>query len=264
MTSKVCFIGAGNMGEALIKGLLQTTSPSDIGVYETNTDRAEYISKTYSIILLNSMVPINDYRICVLAVKPQVINTVMDKLKEFLDPKVLLISIAAGVKIDRIKGFFPKNKIIRVMPNTPALINEGISGISFSENCTEKDKLLACKIFEKIGKTLIIPEGKMNALTAISGSGPAYFYHLADVFAKAASSMGLSYNDGLLLISQTMLGASKMLLNSTEHPSDLIVKVKSPGGTTEAALNILQSQGLSDIITKSVLAAKNRGEELAK
>lgn len=264
MTTKFCFIGAGNMGEAIIKGLLTTFSTSDIGILEKNKSRAKYIVNTYKTKQLVDSKKINEYQICILAVKPQIMETVLDGLKGIINDNILIISIAAGITIANIQHYLPNNKIVRVMPNTPALINEGISGISFSKSCTKQDKATTTQIFEQIGKVLIVPEELINSVTALSGSGPAYFYHLADIFAKEASSIGLSYDDSLLLVCQTMLGSAKMMLQANENPSDLITKVKSPGGTTEAALKVLQSHTLSDIIKQTLLAAKNRGDELAK
>ena len=263
MTQKICFIGAGNMGEALLKGLLQTMDAGNIGILEKNKERAALINQTYKTTIINNKKELAVYDTCILAIKPQVMESVLQDLSGAINEKTIIISIAAGITIPGIQTHFPNNKIVRVMPNTPALINEGISGISFSNNCNNTDKETAVKIFEKIGKTLIVPEALINSVTAVSGSGPAYFYHLANVFATNATDIGLNYQDALLLVCQTMLGASKMMIETQENPADLITKVKSPGGTTEAGLNILQSQALSDIIMQTLVAAKTRGDELA-
>ncbi|MDD5455529.1 MAG: pyrroline-5-carboxylate reductase [Candidatus Margulisbacteria bacterium] len=261
---KICFIGAGNMGEALIKGLGRDKSAFQIGIFDTNKERTAVIKKNYKVAILKTVLEINEYEICILAIKPQTVHEVIGELSSFLKKNVLLVSIAAGLTIGFYKKYFPQNRIARVMPNTPALINQGMSGICFSADCSLQHKKIVSKIFENVGDILPIEEKLMNSVTALSGSGPAYFFYFADVFAREALEIGLNYNDALHLISKTMLGAAQMILRNKQTPAELVSMVTSPKGTTEAALKVLQASEISAIIKDTLLGAKKRAEELSK
>ena len=264
MQKKICFIGAGNMGEALIKGLSGDKSAFQIGILETNAERRAYIKKIYKVNVLKNIQDINNYEICLIAVKPQTVHQIIPDLAAIINTKILIVSIAAGLTIDFYKRYLPRNKIVRVMPNAPALINEGMSGICFSQNCSGKDKKIVTGVFENVGDILCVKEDLMNSVTALSGSGPAYFFYLADSFAKEARGIGLNYADALHLTGKTMLGAAKMLLQAQKTPAELIKMVASPKGTTEAALKLLQTPQISAIIKNTLLGAKKRAEELSK
>lgn len=259
----IAFIGAGNMGEAIIKGLIGNYADIDIGIYEIDINRQKILHKKYHTSTLNSYSDINNFDCLVLAVKPQSFSNILPELNKIIDSKLVIISIAAGITISFIQKFFPYNPIVRVMPNTPSLLGFGMSGIAYSENCSIQTKSLTQKIFTSLGEILEVPEKLINPITAISGSGPAYFYLLADIFAKKAEKLHLNYNDALLLVSKTMEGAAKMLLKKHCCPDDLIKKVASKGGTTETALNVLRNSSLPDIIEETILSAKNRADELA-
>ncbi len=263
MKKSICFLGAGNMGEALIKGCLSSMNKNEIGFIETNEQKTKYICDTYKINKLTSFQEINDYKTLIIAIKPQSVPSVITELSSTVSTDIIIVSIAAGITIGYYQKHFPSNKIIRVMPNTPCLINKGISVISLDENCSKYDESLVEKIFLSTGKVLFMPESKINAVTAISGSGPAYFYHLADTYAKEASSIGLDYDDALQLITNTMLGSAEMILQSNKKTDELIAQVRSPGGTTEEALKKLQINELSQIIKESITAANNRASELS-
>ncbi len=262
MQNSVCFLGAGNMGEALIKGYLNVVPANKIAFLENNNERASYINTTYNIKNLENISEINNYDVLIVALKPQSIPDVMPALSKDIKKSVIIISIVAGVSINYYQKYFSENKILRVMPNTPCLINKGISGISSSPKCSSKDIEIAKAIFGTTGKVIVIDEKKIDAVTALSGSGPAYFYHIADTYAKAAAAIGMDYDTALSLVTNTMLGSAEMILNSEHCPSELISKVKSPGGTTAAALEKLQVPELEAIIKNSIIAAENRAKEL--
>ncbi len=256
------FVGAGNMGEALIKGALTYIPAQNIGFMESSQERKTYISQTYKINCLASYEQLNAYDICILAIKPQTVPEIVETLSKSLSAKTLIVSIIAGISIDYFKKYFPESKIIRVMPNTPCLINEGMSGLSFSSNCKASDKKVVSNLFKQVGEVLTVKEQLINSVTALSGSGPAYFYYIADVFAQEAHALGVNYQEALKLVCQTMLGSAKMLLSTDKTPQELIKMVTSKGGTTEAALKVLKSSSVSDIISDTILAAKKRAEEL--
>ena len=250
------------MGEALIKGCLTSINADSLAFLESNNQKAELISKTYNIKRLSSFSDINNYKTLIIAIKPQSIPSILKDLVATVDKDTLIVSIVAGVTISYYQKHFPLHKIIRVMPNTPCLINKGISVISLGEKCTENEKTIVSSIFSNTGKVMFMEESKINAVTAISGSGPAYFYHLADTYAKQAQDLGLPYADALFLITNTMLGSAEMILQSTRSIEELITQVRSPGGTTEAALKKLQTEELSIIIKDSITAANTRAIEL--
>jgi len=250
------------MGEALIKGCLNVLPANKMAFIENNAERERYIENTYKISTLKNIADINNYDVLIIAIKPQSVPCTIPVLSKTINKSVMIISIVAGMSIDYYRKYFTEQKILRVMPNTPCLINKGISGISPSSNCSDLDISIAKTIFKTTGKVLVVDENKINAVTAISGSGPAYFYHLADIYAKAATAIGLDYESALSLITNTMLGSAEMILNSEHSPKELIAKVKSPGGTTEAALKKLQTPELANIINNSICAAENRAKEL--
>jgi pyrroline-5-carboxylate reductase len=265
MLNSICFLGAGNMGEALIKGYKTTATPNaDIGFLETNEERADYIQKTYQLKRVFAYEELNNYQILIVGVKPQVFTSIVSDLSKFLSKDIVIVSVVAGTTIKYYKKYFKKNKIIRVMPNTPCLIQKGISVVSACKDCSDADINPVKKILSSFGDILFMKEEKMNAVTALSGSGPAYFYHILDVFAKQAKDIGINYNDALFLITKTMLGSAEMVLGTNKPIEELIAQVKSPGGTTEAALKKLQKKDLNTIIKKSLQAAYKRANELSK
>jgi pyrroline-5-carboxylate reductase len=260
--NSICFLGAGNMGEALIKGCLSNSPNIKLSFLEVDTPRADYISDTYKIQKLSNYSAINNSSILIIAVKPQTIPKIIQELSNFLSENILIVSIVAGISIAYYQKYFFTQKIIRVMPNTPCLINKGVSVISTCNKCKQNDINQISKIFSYTGKVFLMDEAKINAVTALSGSGPAYFYHLADTFAKQSLELGLKYHEALSLITNTMLGSAEMILLEKYSVEELIKQVKSPGGTTEAGLKELQTTELDQIINKSLIAAYSRANEL--
>lgn len=262
MKPSICFLGAGNMGEALIKGCLQSIPKNCIAFIENNIEKAKKITDTYNIKKLSSFSDINNYQTLIIAIKPQTISSVINELSSKVSSSTLIVSIVAGVSISFYQKHFVSHKIIRVMPNAPCLINKGISVISSCEKCTIDDEKNVAFIFNTTGKTMFMEESKINAVTALSGSGPAYFYHFVDTYAKQAVALGISYDDALILMTNTMLGAAEMLLQTHKSTQELISQVRSPGGTTEAGLQSLQTTALDEIIKISLTAAYKRASEL--
>jgi pyrroline-5-carboxylate reductase len=203
--------------------------------------------------------------ILILAVKPQIMKPVVEEMAEFLDISKLIISIAAGVSLDAIESCAKKElKLIRVMPNICVSVREGVSAISRGRHAQEEDLMIAKAIFDSVGKSLFIDEYLLDAVTGLSGSGPAYIFIIIDALADAGVKVGLTRNDSLLLASQTVLGASKMLIETGEHPGKLKDLVTSPGGTAISGLHALEEGGLRTALMNAVEVATERARVLGE
>jgi len=260
------FIGAGNMGEALVKGILRAKLFSSQEVYASDTreTRLRQFQKDFGITTCrNNRELISKVRILVIAVKPQNMEEVLNEIAPVITKKHLIISIAAGITTSSIAKHF-KNKvpIIRVMPNTPALIQEGAAAIAAGKNVAKSELECAQEIFGSVGKTVVVDESLMDAVTGLSGSGPAYVFLFIEALADAGVKMGLPRSVALTLSSQTCLGAAKMILETGEHPAKLRDMVTSPGGTTISGLHALEAGGLRTTIIDAVEAATKRSKEL--
>jgi len=267
--SKITFIGGGNMARSLIGGLVATgMSNKDISVSEPKADLREKLTKDFGINALEENASaVVGADVIVLAVKPQILQEVVTPLGSLVaETRPLLISVAAGVtcsSIERWLGGDPA--LIRVMPNTPALIGAGISALYANSNVDVGQRALAEKIVTAVGKTVWIEEESlMDAVTAVSGSGPAYFFYIMQAINDAAVREGLDAETARLLSLETALGAARLALESEVTPGSLQAQVTSPGGTTEAAINVLNNSGVGDALQKAVSAARARGGELAK
>lgn len=264
-TKQICFLGAGNMGEALIKGVSKSFPEYQLFFVEQSQERITYIKNNYPLVSLLELNKINNCHFLILAIKPQSLATLLPLLtKTITNPNLVIVSILAGATLKKFKTFFPNNQIIRVMPNTPALLGEGMIALSPSTDCSKLSLEQTVQIFSSLGRTEVVNEDLQNIVTALSGSGPAYFYHIADLLATECQSYGLSYAQALTMSAQTMLGAAKMLLASNEPASSLITKVCSPGGTTEAGLKQLQRPILNQILKDTIKSAKIRADELSQ
>jgi len=262
----ITFIGGGNMAEALISGLIQSGHSSHhICVSDINENRLNDLHQRYDVKIDNNNVSaISKSDILLLAVKPQQMDNVLAGISEHLPPKLTVISIAAGINMLRLKQFLNSEDagVVRVMPNTPALVGAGMS-VLFSD-ASQVHKKRAEYVLAASGETAWVDEEKhMHAVTAVSGSGPAYFFLLAEIMQAAGESLGLSKELASKLASQTALGSGKMLVESGRNASDLRTQVTSPGGTTQAALDEMYECGLPGAVRKGVAAASKRSKELA-
>ncbi|HWP35384.1 MAG TPA: pyrroline-5-carboxylate reductase [Thermodesulfobacteriota bacterium] len=262
------FVGAGNMAEALIKGLLAAgASRRQLLASDHKPDRVTYIHKAYGIrTTADNREVVRAADIVVLAVKPQILPKVLDEIAEAVGPDKLVVSIAAGVPIEAIEAHLPRPaRIVRVMPNTPALVQAGAAALVAGRHATEADVAAVKTIFDSVGRTVLLDdEGLMDAVTGLSGSGPAYVFVIIDALADAGVRVGLSREVALPLAAQTVLGAAKMLLETGEHPGALKDKVTSPGGTAIAGLHTLEQGGLRTTIINAVEAATRRARELGE
>ena len=268
MNDKIGFIGAGNMGEALIKGILKAKLLSSQKVYASDIreTRRKQLQKAYGIkTFKDNLKLVSQVNIIILAVKPQNMEDLLGEIAPSIDKKHLVVSIAAGITTSHIlKRLNDTISVIRIMPNTPALIQEGASALSMGKHANKSDLKRVQKLFESVGKTVVVDESLMDAVTGLSGSGPAYVFLFVEALADAGVKMGLSRSVALLLSTQTCLGAAKMVSETGEHPAKLKDMVTSPGGTTISGLHALEAGGLRTTIMDAVEAATRRSKELGQ
>lgn len=268
MHKTIGFIGGGNMARSLIGGLLQDGyDPLKIRVCDPSPEQRQRLNQTFDIQIsadAAGMLPGCDC--VVLAVKPQVLRTAIEPVrKQLAGLKPLIISIAAGIRVDSIRRWLESDlAIVRCMPNTPALIQAGATGLYANAAVTESQRDFAESVLRAVGLTLWVEEeSRIDAVTAVSGSGPAYIFLVIEAMQAAAESLGLTREQSRLLCLQTVFGAAKMALEDTEPVSRLREQVTSKGGTTEKALEVLQQGGLVDLFRKAIGAARERAEALA-
>ena len=265
LTNKFGFIGGGNMAEALIRGLLGGgAAPASVLVSEPVAERAEFLRTRYNVRLASDnreVIARSD--VVILAVKPQVWGVVHPYLAEIVSRDILFVSIMAGVSTASIEApFVEKVRVTRVMPNTPALVLEGASAICAGQHTLPGDLVLTRKIFELIGKAYVLDEKLLDAVTGLSGSGPAYVFTFIEALSDAGVKQGLPRDVALGLAAQTVFGSAKLLLECHEHPAVLREKVTSPGGTTIAGLHAMEQRGFRGAVMDAVEAATLRSAEL--
>ena len=269
MHKSIGFIGAGNMAQAIIKGILEKNifSASHVFTSDINKEKLDSFAKHFGIsVIQDNKELVKKSDIIVFSIKPQTSAEVLNEIKSIsnLSSKIF-VTIMAGKKIDFIKTILGKDvAVVRVMPNTPALLGKGMSVLSKDGSIKEKDFLEIKNIFASIGEVLELPEDKMNIVTAISGSGPAYVYFLAECMIATAIKKGLTQAQAVLLVKQTLLGASSMLKHLDYDPKILRENVTSKGGTTEAAIKVFLEKNMALIIEEAITAAKKRSRELSE
>ncbi|MDA3899209.1 MAG: pyrroline-5-carboxylate reductase [Spirochaetes bacterium] len=260
MNNKTGFIGLGNMGSALIKGLSATTSAESIYGFDTDKTKTEKLS-TLITACNDTQQLLDTCGTVIIAVKPHIVPLLLESLT--ISPSTIVVSIAAGITIETMsKATSPNQKIVRVMPNTPALAGEGMSVLSANSNVTKEEMESVSAIFAKTGKTIIADEKHMDAVTAMSGCGPAYFFTFIQAMADGGVKLGLSREQAVTLAAQTALGAAKMVLTGEDDPITLRNKVTSPGGSTIAAVHVLEQNGFSGIVMDAVEEAASVSSRL--
>lgn len=267
-TDRIGFLGAGNMGAALIRGLLAAgkVSHDQVRASDVRYERLQDIERECKVgITSDNRELVGWSSLVVLAVKPQVVAPVLEQVAQSWGPDKLLVSIAAGISLADLAGQMPAGaRIMRVMPNTPALVRAGITAIARGSHATEQDLARTVDLFEAVGRTAVVEEGLMNAVTGLSGSGPAFVMVIMEALADGGVKMGLPRDIALLLAAQTLLGAAKLQLDTAEHPARLKDLVASPGGTTIAGLHALERGRLRATLIDAVEAATRRSAELGK
>jgi pyrroline-5-carboxylate reductase len=262
----VGFIGGGNMGEALIKGLLGASLVPASAIHATDVrlERLKELDRQYGIQVSSDNADLVRHSdIVILAVKPQIMDAVLKEIAPAVTRKKLLISVAAGVSTAKIRSVLHKDaRLIRVMPNTPALVLEGVTAIAKADNLEPNDLDTAGEIFSAVGRVVILDETLMDAVTGLSGSGPAYVAVVIESLADGGVKMGLDRITAMTLATQTVLGAAKLLLETGLHPGALKDMVSSPGGTSIAGIAALEEGGIRTTFIKAVERATERSREL--
>ncbi|MCA1664743.1 MAG: pyrroline-5-carboxylate reductase [Myxococcales bacterium] len=260
------FLGTGNMAEALIKGLIAAgvVEPQKIHGSDPRRERCEELKRRYGIhATTNNADVVRHSEIVVLSVKPQILPKVLDEVAPHLKPSALVVSIAAGVPVSAIEARLPEGtRVVRTMPNTPALVGAGATAIAAGQHAKDDDVEATQRIFAAVGMTVVLDESQLDAVTGLSGSGPAYVFLIIEALSDAGVKMGLSRYNSLALAAQTVLGSAKLLLDTNEHPGRLKDMVTSPGGTAIAGLHTLEAGGLRTTLINAVEAATNRSREL--
>ena len=262
------FIGAGNMATALISGLINSDqSASKIIASSPEQEHLERLSKDFGIKTTNNNLEIVDNSdIVILAVKPNIVQAVIDEIKDVAtDKDILIISIAAGVKIEKIESQLGSPmRVIRAMPNTPASIMEGVTAICANSNAQSNDIENAKLLFECVGKITHINEKDIDIFTALIGSGPAYIFYLIESLLDSSKNLHLPEQEKKDLLASMISGAANLVLNSDESPNVLRKKVTSPGGVTQTAIEEFETEGLKEILSKSMIAAEKKSIELGE
>jgi pyrroline-5-carboxylate reductase len=263
---KIAVIGAGNMGEALVAGMLaaKAATPDELHASDVVADRLGRLKARYQIHVGSDNKAAAAWAdVVILAVEPQVLDEVLDDLRSTLTEAKLIVSVAAGFPISRIVArLSPGARVVRSMPNTPSVVLAGISALALGERVSEEDTQVARAIFESVGKVVLVEERLMDAVTGLSGSGPAYIFLIIEALADGGVKMGLPRDVALSLASRTMLGAAQMVVQTGEHPARLKGMVTSPGGTTIAGLHALERSGARAVLMDAVEAATRRSREL--
>src|SRR5712692_10801192 len=261
------FVGAGNMAEAMIRGLLRgkVFAPGHVTASAPREERQRELAEKYGIRVTGDNREAAAQSIVVLSVKPQILGKVLDEITGSVRAESLVISIAAGVPVAAIQAKLRSGtRVVRAMPNTPALVDAGATAIARGEHAQESDLEDAKRIFDAVGLTVVLDETLLDAVTGLSGSGPAYVFLILEALSDAGVKVGLSRRTAQLLAAQTLLGSAKLLLETNEHPGKLKDMVTSPGGTAITGLHTLENGGVRTTLMNAVEAATRRSRELGE
>jgi len=270
LEGKLGLIGGGVMGEALLSRLIvrEIYQPLEIVVSEVKETRRDYLAQTYGVqVTADNQAVARKSRAIMLAIKPQIFPEVAKVLNQALttsESKPLIISILAGVKLSQLESAFEQLPVIRAMPNTPATVGAGITALAMGSQAQENDRQIARKIFESVGEVVEVPETLMDAVTGLSGSGPAYVAMIVEALADGGVKSGLPREIAMQLALATIKGTVELLQTTKMHPAELKDRVTSPGGTTIAGVAQLEKGGLRSALIQAVQAASARSLELGK
>ncbi len=259
--NKIGFIGCGKMAGAIIKGI----GGADIMASKSSSDNLEETSKRLGVeITLDNKYLVRVSDIIFIAVKPNQVESVLEEIKEFITPEKLVVSVAAGITTGFIKNIVNTNRIVRVMPNTPVLVGEGMSGICGGK-CTDNEDISFVKsLMEKIGRCIVVDESQIDIVTAISASGPAFFYKVINDIARAGEKLGLDYEKSLLLSIQTAIGSAKMALNREISMEELVSNVATKGGCTRVGVDVLEKVDTEKIFYEVIKETAEKANALGK
>jgi pyrroline-5-carboxylate reductase len=268
MERRIAIVGAGRLGESLLRGFLSSgwRTADDLVVTARRPERRAELSERYGVVAGESNAEaVAGARLAIVSVKPQDVDTVMEEIAPAVSPDHTLLSVAAGVTTTWIESHLPDGaRVVRAMPNTPSLVQEGIAAISPGKSATDVDLALAEEALGHLGQVVRLQEKDLDAVTALSGSGPAYFAFLAEAMIEAGLLLGLSRDVSTRLVVQTMLGSALLLRDEKMHPVELREAVTSPGGTTTRALRELELSGVRAAFLNAINAATDRSRELGR
>ena len=266
MDLRVGFIGGGAMAEAIVAGIVQgTVSPSDIYVSDHKEARCQQLAEQYGIhasVGADSFVGAVD--VLFLAVKPQVADKAIAEVRDKVGSKTLILSIVAGLTLDVLEASFAEQPVVRIMPNTPLSVGAGMSAFACGTRAGRAEAAVVSELLSAAGRAVEVAESAMDAVTGLSGSGPAYVFLLIDALSDGGVAAGLKRDVATLLAAQTVYGAAKMVLETGKHPDVLRDQVTSPAGTTIAGVRVLENRGLRGALIDAVLAATEKSRELGK
>lgn len=265
--TKLAVLGGGKMGEALVGGLLASgwRSADEIAVTGRREERLAELSKNYGVeVTTDNAAAVSGATVVVLAVKPQDIEPLLAEISAHVSEDQTVLSVVAAIPTSFIEERLGAPvAVVRAMPNTPSVVHEGMAGIAAGKHADEDHTALAREVLEHVGRVVVVPESYLDAVTAISGSGPAYFALLAEAMIEAGILLGLSREISTDLVVQTMLGSAKLLRDGDMHPVELREMVTSPGGTTIRAIRVLEQSGVRAAFLNAIQAAMERSQELA-
>jgi len=262
---RIAFIGGGRMAEALIKGLIKSKKIKSSGIMVSDilAERREYLKNNYGVRVTGNNQESADFGdTIILSVKPHIMKEGIRNLK--VSREKLIISIAAGIPISFLQNIFIENPIVRVMPNNPALIGEGMTAIAYGSKAKDKDQAKALEIFDSVGETVEVEEGLLDAVTGLSGSGPAFVYLFIEAMIEAGENLGIKKEVARGLAIQTVLGAAETVKKTKKTTQELIGMVTSPGGTTLAGLAVLEDRGFKQALIDAITRAAARARELSQ
>lgn len=265
--NKIGFIGGGKMATAIMKGIINSNwcEAKNIFVSDKNEDALKILEKEYAVqTTINNTEVVKNSKILLFAVKPFVLRDVLAEIKPYLTKEHIIFSIAAGISIKTIEEIVGDIPVVRIMPNTPALVNEGMSAICKGNFAKDEHSNIALEIFKSVGKVVEADEKYIDIITAISGSGPAFYYYIIYEIAKAGEKLGLDYQTCLKLSAQTAYGAAKMIMETDVSPEQLIINVTTPGGCTAVGNEVLKEQKISDILFDTIEKTAQKAYELGK
>jgi pyrroline-5-carboxylate reductase len=266
---RIGFIGAGRMATALARGFVRSevVAPEAISASDPSEDAREaFVREVPGVVIHGNNAAVADGAdVVLLAVKPQQMNAALAEIREALQSDSLVVSIAAGVTLDRLAAELPaRQRIVRVMPNTPCLIGRGVSAFSLGQYATAADGEVVGKLLSSVGAAFAVPETQLDAVTGLSGSGPAFVYSMIEALTEGGAAAGLPAKLAAELAARTVAGAAEMVLQTDDSPAVLRDRVTSPGGTTQAGLAVLTKRGFSEAVAEAVAAATQRSAELGR
>lgn len=265
MTTRIAIVGGGVMGETLLSTVLQAGhEAADVVVAELQPERAERLRSTYGVEVTDAPTAVRGAGVVLVLVKPQDVPTLLSDVGPLIDESAMVVSFAAGIRLATFESALkPGTPVVRVMPNTPALVGEGMFGVSAGQAVSEAELAFVTSLLATGGEVVVIDESLQDALTAVSGSGPAYVFYLAEAMTEAGTQAGLDPSTASRLTTQTLIGAAKLLAESDADAAELRRRVTSPNGTTAEAIGVFDERGVKDALIEGIKAAVWRSAELS-